>query len=109
MFTYINLIKGLIVACPDVVSEYVDSVINRMTDRTHNTYDSPSDASVKCRAAALEVLALLVESVENRKLLPRKAKVLVELDTALDDCSRTVRTAAERTKMHWFNLTEVGT
>jgi DNA repair/transcription protein MET18/MMS19 len=106
MFTYINLIKALVVACPYVVSDHVDSVINRMTDRTHNTYDSPSDASVKCRAAALEVLALLVSFVDRRKLLPRKAKVMVELDVALDDCSRTVRSAAERTKMRWFNLVE---
>jgi DNA repair/transcription protein MET18/MMS19 len=106
MFTYINLVKALVVACPYVVSDHIDSVINRMTDRTHNTYDSPSDASVKCRAAALEVLALLVGFVERQKLLPRKAKVIVELDIALDDCSRTVRAAAERTKMHWFNLVE---
>ena len=106
MFTYINLIKALVVACPYVVSDHVDSVINRMTDRTHNTYDSPSDASVKCRAAALEVLALLVSFVDRRKLLPRKAKIMVELDVALDDCSRTVRSAAERTKMRWFNLVE---
>jgi DNA repair/transcription protein MET18/MMS19 len=107
MFTYINLIKTLVVTCPSAVSDHIDSVINRMTDRTHNTYDSPSDASVKCRAAALDVLALLVGFVERRKLLPRKAKVMVELDIALDDCSRTVRSAAERTKMHWFNLVEV--
>lgn len=106
MHTYITLIKAFVVACPAVVSSHVDSVINRMTDRTHNTYDSPSDASVKCRAAALEVLALLVDFVDRRKLLQLKSKVMVELDVALDDCSRTVRSAAERTKMKWFNLVE---
>ena len=109
MFTYINLIKSLVVACPSVVSDHIDSVISRMTDRTRNTYDSPSDASVKCRATALEVLALLVSFVDRQQLLPRKAKVMVELDMALDDCSRTVRSAAERTKMRWFNLVDAET
>jgi DNA repair/transcription protein MET18/MMS19 len=106
MYTYIQLIRTLVITTPDVVSAHVDSIINRMTDRTHNTYDSPSDASVKCRAAALEVLALLVSHIERRELLRRKAKIMVELDVALDDCSRTVRSAAERTKMRWFNLVE---
>lgn len=106
MYSYISLIQALVVVCPDVISSHVDSIINRMTDRTHNTYDSPSDASVKCRTAALDVLALLVSHMERRVLLRRKAKIMVELDVALDDCSRTVRSAAERTKMRWFNLVD---
>jgi DNA repair/transcription protein MET18/MMS19 len=106
MHTCILLIHSLIIARPEVVSHHVDSIINRMTDRTYNTYDSPSDASVKCRVAALEVLGLLVKHGERRELLRRKAKLMVELDVALDDCSRNVRSAAERTKMRWFNLVD---
>jgi DNA repair/transcription protein MET18/MMS19 len=109
MFTNVTLIHSLIASCPEVASSHIDSIINRMTHRTHNTFNSPSDASVKCRVAALEVLALLVSHVEKRILLRRKAKIMAELDIALNDCSRKVRTAAERTKMHWFNLVESGT
>ena len=109
MYTYIMLIHALVTVKPDMMSVYIDSIINRMTDRTHNTYDSPSDASVKCRTAALQVLSLLAGHLERRVLLQRKAKVMVELDVALDDCSRTVRSAAERTKMRWFNLVEADT
>jgi DNA repair/transcription protein MET18/MMS19 len=106
MHTFILLIRALVIACPEVAATHIDSIINRMTDRTHNTYESPSDASVKCRAAALKVLSLLVSHMERRVVLRRKAKIMVELDVALDDCSRTIRSAAERTKMRWFNLLE---
>ncbi|KAG0647898.1 MMS19 nucleotide excision repair [Hyphodiscus hymeniophilus] len=106
MYTHILLIRTVLIACPNIASTHLDSIINRMTDRTHNTYDSPSDASVKCRAAALEVLALLVGHLDRGALLRRKAKMMIELDVALDDCSRTVRSAAEHTKMRWFNLVE---
>ena len=106
MYTNISLIHHLVTTCSEIASSRIDSIINRMIDRTHNTYDSPSDASVKCRAAALEVLALLVTHMERGVLIRRKAKIMSELDVALDDCSRTVRSAAERTKMRWFNLVE---
>ena len=106
MYTNISLICHLVTVCPEIAATHVDSIINRMTDRTHNTYDSPSDASVKCRVAALEVLALLVSHLERGMLLKRKAKIMIELDISLDDCSRSVRSAAERTKMNWFNLVE---
>jgi DNA repair/transcription protein MET18/MMS19 len=104
--TCITIIRSLVPLVPELVVSHLDSVITRMTDRTHNTLDSPSDASVKCRAAALEVLTLMVSHIEKRLLLKRKLKVLLELDVALDDCSRTVRQAAEKAKMKWFNLIE---
>jgi DNA repair/transcription protein MET18/MMS19 len=106
MYTSITVLRALITAKPEIATGHLDSIISRMTDRTHNTYDSPSDASVKCRVAALEVLALLVSHMERGALLKRKAKIMAELDAALDDCSRTVRSAAERTKMRYFNLVE---
>lgn len=104
--TYIQLIRSLIPTSSSVVLSHLDSVINRMTHQTHNTDKSPSNASVNCRATALDVLALLVMHVEKRDLLKRKAKIMVELDIASNDRSRIVRQSAERCKMRWFNLLE---
>ncbi|KAF4636526.1 hypothetical protein G7Y89_g1563 [Cudoniella acicularis] len=100
----ISIIKTLIPLCPRAIEGHLDSVINRMTDRTHNTYDSPSDSSVRCRVLALEVLRLLPEHIKPSLLEQRKSKVVSELDVALDDCSREVRHKAEVAKMIWFNL-----
>lgn len=102
--TFITIIRTLVPLCPKTIESHLDSVINRMTDRTHNTYDSPSDSSVKCRVLALEVLRLLAEHVKPALLTGRKFKVVGELDVALDDCSREVRHKAEVAKMIWFNL-----
>lgn len=59
----IETLATLVPECPLLVEEYLDSIIARMTDRTHNTPDSPSDATPRCRAKALSVLSLLTEHV----------------------------------------------
>ncbi|KAH6670613.1 Dos2-interacting transcription regulator of RNA-Pol-II-domain-containing protein [Halenospora varia] len=87
---FITIIRTLVPICPKTIESHLDSVINRMTDRTHNTYDSPSDSSIKCRVLALEVLRLLAEHVKPALLVNRKFKVVGEIDVALDDCSREV-------------------
>ncbi|KAA8564545.1 hypothetical protein MFRU_013g01260 [Monilinia fructicola] len=99
-----NIMIVLMPENPNLIEEHLDSIINRMTDRTHNTYDSPSDATVEGRSKALDVLAMLPTLVEKETLLRRKNSVLKELDVALDDCSREVRMRADRCKMVWFNL-----
>ncbi|KAF7859716.1 hypothetical protein EAF04_008795 [Stromatinia cepivora] len=99
-----NIMIVLMPENPSLIEEHLDSIINRMTDRTHNTYDSPSDATVEGRSKALDVLAMLPTLVENGLLLKRKNAVLKELGIALDDCSREVRMRADRCKMIWFNL-----
>jgi DNA repair/transcription protein MET18/MMS19 len=101
---FIQTILTLLPLYPEVMESHLDSLINRMTDRTHNTLDSPSDSSVRCRAAALDVLALLVQHISPAVLTRRKAKLMFELDVALDDCSSTVRSRADKCKMAWFNL-----
>ncbi|KAM3077509.1 hypothetical protein ACMFMG_006848 [Clarireedia jacksonii] len=99
-----NIMIILIPGNPSLVEEHLDSVINRMTDRTHNTYDSPSDATVEGRSKALEVLAILPSIVKTELLIKRRNRVMSELDVALDDCSREVRARADKCKMIWFNL-----
>lgn len=103
---FIQTILTLLPLCPDVFENHLDSLINRMTDRTHNTYDSPSDSSVRSRAAALDVLAMLVQHISPAVLVRRKFKLMSELDVALDDCSSTVRSRADKCKMAWFNLVD---
>jgi DNA repair/transcription protein MET18/MMS19 len=102
--TFIHLLHELIPLCPKNAEEHLDTVIRLMTDRTHNTYDSPSDASVRCRAKALDVLARLTENLPTAVLLKRRARLIPELDLALDDCSRDVRVKAQQTKMKWLGL-----
>lgn len=102
--TYIRMIHELILLCPKDAEEHLDTIIRLMTDRTHNTYLSPSDASVRCRALALDVLVRLSESLPTPALLTRRAKLIPELDLALDDCSRDVRVKAQRTKLKWLNI-----
>lgn len=99
-----NIMIVLMPENPGLIEEHLDSIINRMTDRTHNTYDSPSDATVEGRSKALDVLAMLPTLIENGLLLKRKNSVLKELNIALDDCSREVRMRADRCKMIWLNL-----
>lgn len=101
---FIQTILTLLPLCPEVMESHLDSLIKRMTDRTHNTLDSPSDSSVRCRAAALDVLALLVQHISPAVLTRRKSKLMFELDVALSDCSSTVRSRADKCKMAWFNL-----
>ncbi|KAH8591990.1 RNAPII transcription regulator C-terminal-domain-containing protein [Bisporella sp. PMI_857] len=100
----ITCIRKLIPLRPQVVASHLDSVINRMTDRTRNTYFSPSDSNAACRAAAVDILALLTKHVDINALLKRKSKVMVELDGAVDDVSNVVRERAQRCKLAWFNL-----
>jgi DNA repair/transcription protein MET18/MMS19 len=102
----ITIIRTLVPVCPGVIESHLDSVINRMTNRTHNTYYSPSDANVASRAAALEVLALLPRHIDKVAMLKRKNKVISELDTALADVSMEVRIQAQKCKMWYFNLVE---
>lgn len=102
----ISIIRSVVPACPDIVEIHLDSVINRMTDRTHNTYYSPSDANAACRVAALDVLSLLPRYVGSTAMLKRKSKIMSELDTALNDVSMEVRLKAQKCKMEYFNLDE---
>jgi DNA repair/transcription protein MET18/MMS19 len=102
--TFIHLLHVLIPFCPIDAESHLDTVIRLMTDRTHNTYDSPSDASVRCRAEALDVLMRLTEHLPVAILIQRRAKLLPELDLALDDCSRDVRVKAQLAKMKWLRL-----
>ena len=100
----IEIIRKVVPLSPDAVRIHLDSVINRMTDRTHNTYYSPSDANAACRVAAVDVLGLLPKYVDNAELLKRKSKIMTELDTALNDVDVEVRTRAQKCKMAYFNL-----
>lgn len=100
-----TLIK-LIPEVPAVIEEHIDSIINRMTDRAHNTMAEPSDASINCRGKALLCLAALATYISPTVILKRKPRVIHELDVAVNDVSRSVRSAAERTKLVWFNVTE---
>lgn len=88
------------------VEEHLNSIIDRMTDRTRNTYESPSDSNVKCRCMALEVLSKLTVHVNQTLLLRKKPALMRELDFALEDFSPAVRHKAERCKMAWFNLVD---
>lgn len=102
--TFIHLLHLLIPFCPKDAESHLDTVIRLMTDRTHNTYDSPSDASVRCRAKALDVLMRLTEHLPVAVLIQRRSRLLPELDLALDDCSRDVRVKAQQTKGKWLRL-----
>jgi DNA repair/transcription protein MET18/MMS19 len=94
-------------SCQPVVESHLDSIIARMTDRTHNTYDSPSDVRIPVRALALDVLGALAKHINPALLKSRKNKLMTELDFALDDCSREVRNRAGMCKMAWFNLADL--
>jgi len=102
--TFIGLLYELIPFCPKEAESHLDTVIRLMTDRTHNTYDSPSDASVRCRAKALDVLMRVTEHLPVTALIQRRARLLPELDLALDDCARGVRAKAQLAKMKWLRL-----
>ena len=100
----ITSIRTIVPLRPKIVNSHLDSVISRMTDRTRNTYFSPSDSNVQCRAAAIDVLSLLTKHIEVNELQKRKSKVINELDIAVDDMSMTVRDRAQRCKLAWFTL-----
>ncbi|KAG9244196.1 Dos2-interacting transcription regulator of RNA-Pol-II-domain-containing protein [Calycina marina] len=102
----ITCIRTIIPFRPKTVTSHLDSVISRMTDRTRNTYFSPSDSNVQCRSAAIDVLALLTKHIEGNELMRRKSKVIIELNIAVDDMSTVVRDGAQRCKLAWFNLAE---
>jgi len=100
-------IKGILDLIPlasKTIAEHLVAVIERMTDRTRNTRQSPSDTNVRGRAMALEVLLKLTEIVDKSVLLKRKAGLMRELNYALEDSSSEVRSKAERCKMAWFNM-----
>lgn len=102
----IKAILKVIPLIPGVIEEHLKSVLDRMTDRTHNTLVSPSDSNAHCRELALEVLTELTQHIRPSLLSRRKAPLMRELDFALEDCSREVRFKAERCKMAWFNMAE---
>ena len=101
---FIKCLLQFVILCPSRIEEHLDSLICRMTERTHNTPDSPSDASVEGRCLALDVLAALTKYVNQTLLVKRKHNVLSELDIAVDDCSREVRDKAVHCRMAWFQL-----
>lgn len=97
---FIKVIYTLVPLSSATIEEHLDSVISRMAGRIHGD----KNASVRCRAMALEVLTLLVKHVEPGKLAARKFRVVGEIDVALGDGRREVRHKAEVCKMVWFNL-----
>jgi DNA repair/transcription protein MET18/MMS19 len=100
----IQVLRVFVDSSPDAVVPHLDSIINRMIDRIRNTYFNPSDSKVPTRAAALDVLGLLVKKIDHQDLLKRKARVLSELSNAVDDSSNSVRNRAVVCKLEWSNL-----
>lgn len=100
----IEILIKLLPECPELGEQHLDSIIARMTDRTHNTYYSPSDATTGCRVQALIALAVLTKTIRPVLLLKRRGALVMELDLAVDDCQRDVRHKAEQCKMAWFNI-----
>ncbi|EPE31594.1 ARM repeat-containing protein [Glarea lozoyensis ATCC 20868] len=99
--TFIQTIHTLVPLAPKTIVSHLDSIINRMTLRTRY----PKDNSPKCRVMALEVLRALVAHVDKGKLIARKFLLIAEVDVALNDPSREVRSKAAACKIAWFNLT----
>lgn len=102
--TCISIIKTLIPNDPALIEQYLESVINRMADRIRNTYHSPSDSNASTRAAALEVLTILVNHVEKAVLVKKKPYIMKELEWAVDDVSAEVRAMAYRCRLVYVNL-----
>ncbi|RDW60226.1 hypothetical protein BP5796_11832 [Coleophoma crateriformis] len=102
----ITVLNNLIPEVPEVVEEHVDSIINRMVERVHNTMAEPSDASPPCRKMALECIRLLAVHSRPVVALKRKPRIMRELEVASNDVSRTVRAAADRARIFWFNVTD---
>lgn len=102
----IKIIEYFVLHESSAVISHLDSVINRMTDRTRNTYFSPSDSRISTRAAALSLLSLLTKKIDKQQLLKRKAHVLSELSSVLDDSSILVRIKAVDCKLFWSYIEE---
>lgn len=102
----IAVLNNLIPEVPKVVEEHVDSIINRMVERTHNTMAEPSDASPACRKMALECIRLLATHLPPVVAMKRKPRIMRELEIASNDVSRTVRSAADRARIFWFQATD---
>ncbi len=103
---FLKTLVGITPLVPKLMQEHFDSVLNRVTDRLRNTYDSPSDGSVECRVLALEVLILLVKFLKPSLLLQRSVKFLAELDAAKDDVAWEVRKKAAHCRMEWWLLAD---
>lgn len=71
-------ISRIVPSNSSAIISHLDSVIMRMTDRTRNTYFSPSDSTPKTRAAAIDVLSKIVSKIDHKELLNRKPRVLLE-------------------------------
>jgi len=96
--TFIKILHNLILLCPDLIQEHLRSAIHRLTDRTHNSLDSPSDSNASCRVLALEALRSIITTLPVPLVLKEKRHLEAELDLALDDISRNVREKAQNCK-----------
>ena len=96
--TFIKILHNLILLRPDLIQEHFRSAIHRLTDRTHNTLDSPSDSNASCRVLALEALRSIITTQPAPSVLTEKRHLDAELDLALDDVARNVREKAQKCK-----------
>lgn len=100
----IEILMKLVSEVPKVIEDHLDSLINRMTARTHVA--ATSGTSVASRSKALDCLTLLPKHLRSELLLQRRGKLYNELNVALGDSSREVRYKAGICKMEWFALDE---
>jgi DNA repair/transcription protein MET18/MMS19 len=103
---FISTLSVLVSNCPVLIDEYRKSVITRLTDRTHNTLDSPSDSDVTSRGLALDVLTNIIKTLPPASILKEKTRLTTELNFALNDPSRDVRERAQRCKTALLCLVE---
>lgn len=99
---YIKLMHMLVLNRPEIMQLHIDSVIERMIERTHNTLEAPSDGNVECRILALKVLHALIEKFGQSLLLQRRTHLIAELAVAKDDCHADVRYLASQCSLAWI-------
>lgn len=102
----IEVLRTAIVESPSSVEGHLQSIINRLYDRIHNTLDDPSDAPSTVRVMALKCLGAIPGHLNSAIALRYKSEVLRELEYALNDVKRNVRDEAVRCRFAWFNLSE---
>ncbi|KAH8820313.1 Dos2-interacting transcription regulator of RNA-Pol-II-domain-containing protein [Xylogone sp. PMI_703] len=98
----IEILIKFVADAPKVIEEHLDSLISRMTARTHNAVAT----SAACRVKAVDCLTTLPKHLRSELLLQRRPRLYNELNIALGDSSREVRFKAGVCKMAWFALDE---
>lgn len=95
---FIKTLNHLVTHRPELVEEYLKSIIARMTDRT--------DSNVKARGLALDVLGSIIRKLPVNAVLKEKALLGKELNLLLGDRAREVREKAQRCKTALLCLDE---